>query len=551
MNTGLQDDGSLPHQSVGSVTEVDPPPPRLCCTGITVRFGGLVAVNDVDVAVPPATTVGLIGPNGAGKSTLFGVLSGLLRPSRGRVHIDGVDVTRERPQVRSVRGLARTFQHPELFGGLAVRDHLVLAYRAKHMRSRTWSDLFTMGSLRPSAEAEDEMIDRLLTELGLQEVADVPAFGLPLGIGRLVELGRALAASPTVLLLDEPSSGLDSRETDQLAEVLGSVTREHGVSVLLVEHDVGLVMSLCSQIYVLDFGDLIASGSPQEIQADPNVRAAYLGGDTFTEKSAEANRDPDRLLGHTIDRTEPTAPLTQSDVRALVVDNLSVRYAEATALRDISFAVRTGETLAVVGTNGAGKSSLARALSGLVRACQGKVTLYDQEIQSWSPDRIRRAGLVHLPEGRGIFRSLTVAENLLMAVDTLKGRNARRESLERASEFFPILGKRLSQRAGLLSGGEQQMLSLSRALVTFPKVLIADELSLGLAPIVLDTIFEGLARAQREGVTIILIEQYVHRALAFADQCLVLQRGGVTWNGPADAASEEILRGYLGDAASA
>ena len=252
-------------------------PPRLECRGITVRYGGLLAVNDVGLCVPAGEVVGLVGPNGAGKSTLFGVVSGLVTPSRGEVLLDGEDVTRASPQLRAARGLARTFQHPEIFGGLTVRQHLVLAHRARTARRRVWSDLFTLGSLRPADSEEKAMVDGLIESLGLVSIADRVATGLPLGLCRLVELGRALATSPTVLLLDEPSSGLDSTETGEFEETLRRIAGDRGVSVLIVEHDVELVMRLCPQIHVLDFGLCIATGSPDEIRANPQVRAAYLG----------------------------------------------------------------------------------------------------------------------------------------------------------------------------------------------------------------------------------------------------------------------------------
>jgi branched-chain amino acid transport system ATP-binding protein len=251
--------------------------PRLSCTGVTVRFGGIVALNDVDIEVSPGTVVGLVGPNGAGKSTLFAVLSGLLRPTHGRVLMEGEDITQRSPQARAERGLARTFQHPELFTGLKVREHLVLAYRVRHARRRVWGDLFTLGSLRRPDAAESQAVDGLIELLGLGPIAGQQTLGLPLGMGRLVELGRALATDPKVLLLDEPSSGLDSNETEQFEAALGRVTRERGISVLIVEHDVELVMRVSSHIYVLDFGVLIASGPPDQVWVDPAVRAAYLG----------------------------------------------------------------------------------------------------------------------------------------------------------------------------------------------------------------------------------------------------------------------------------
>ncbi|WP_194829851.1 ABC transporter ATP-binding protein [Nocardia sp. XZ_19_231] len=251
--------------------------PRLEAKGITVRFGGLVALDNVDLAVPAASIVGLVGPNGAGKSTLFGVLSGLLRPSAGTVHMDGHDVTGASPQNRARRGVARTFQHPELFAGLTIREHVVLGYRAKHARRRIWTDLVTAGGFRPAPAEENRRVDEILAALHLTDQAHRAVTGLPLGTSRLVEIARALAVDPSVLLLDEPSSGLDVAETEELAGTLTRVVAEHGVSLLLVEHDVDLVLGLCDTVHVLDFGVKISAGTPAEIRVDPAVRAAYLG----------------------------------------------------------------------------------------------------------------------------------------------------------------------------------------------------------------------------------------------------------------------------------
>ena len=539
---GVRSSGSSPDRAQVSQA-------RLACVGVTVRFGGVVAVNDVSLSLSPATIMGLIGPNGAGKSTLFGVLSGLIHPSHGKVLLDGEDITGIRPQLRAVRGLARTFQHPELFTGLTVREHLVIAHRAKHARRRIWSDLLTMGSLRPPAQAERAIVDELVELLGLGSVAGRPAQGLPVGMARLVELGRALAASPTVLLLDEPTSGLDSSETEELGSTLRSVTRERGISVLLIEHDVELVMRLSSAVFVLDFGMLIASGSPEEVRANPAVRAAYLGekvSDSDAEES-ECAAEPGALSSLKSAVSSPATGAEPSEgAPLLAVENLSVRYGEAVALNGVSFCLGEGKAVAVLGANGAGKSSLARALSGLVPSREGRIVFAGDEINTWPPHRIRRAGLVQLPEGRAIFRELTVIENLRMAAATLGGRQARQQGVELALEIFRPLVDRRNQTAHLLSGGEQQMLSLARALITSPKLVIADEMSLGLAPHVVDLAFDALDRARQAAVTIILIEQYVHRALAFADECLVLQRDAVAWSGPASAAPTELLSHYLG-----
>ncbi|WP_007508458.1 MULTISPECIES: ATP-binding cassette domain-containing protein [Pseudofrankia] len=549
--------------------------PRLACVGVTMRFGGLVAVDDVDLSVPAGQIVGLVGPNGAGKSTLFAVVSGLLRPTRGKVLLDGVDITGTSAQARATRGLARTFQHPELFTSLTVRDHLVLAHRVRNTKQRVWSDLFTAGSLLRPRAAETDAVDGLLELLGLGDVAHRPAMGLPLGTARLVELGRAMATSPTVLLLDEPSSGLDSAETEQLERVLRRATHERGISALLVEHDVELVMRLSSAIYVLDFGKLIASGTPEQVRANPAVQAAYLGEEltAATDPAAaaeaveavEAADSAGQTAAILADEAGPAAVTARPEVgdgdsaqdaaaaggALLTVDGLAVHYGEARALGDVSFTLGAGTALAVLGANGAGKSSLARAISGLVPPSAGRVVFDGEDISTWRPHRIRRADLVHLPEGRGVFRGLTVIDNLRMAAGAAGGRRARREAVNLALEIFPIFAARRRQVAGLLSGGEQQMLSLARALATAPKMVIADEMSLGLAPKMVDQVFDGLARARQAGVTVIMIEQYVHRALDFADECLVLQRGVVAWQGPSADARGEVLRHYLGDATTA
>lgn len=255
----------------------DPSTPVLVGTGMSVRFGGITALRDVSLEVAPRSFTGLVGPNGAGKSTAFAVLSGLLKPDAGRVELAGVDVTKASPQSRARRGLARTFQQPELFLQLTVREHLVLADRVRHARSRLWRDAFDAASLRPSSHAENERVDYLLELLALNGVRDFHVDSLPLGTSRLVEIGRALASVPSVLLLDEPFSGLTDYESEALADALRNAVSTRGVGLLLVEHDVPMVLRLCERVFVLDFGRLIADGSPAEIRANAEVRDAYLG----------------------------------------------------------------------------------------------------------------------------------------------------------------------------------------------------------------------------------------------------------------------------------
>jgi branched-chain amino acid transport system ATP-binding protein len=230
----------------------------------------------------------------------------------------------------------------------------------------------------------------------------------------------------------------------------------------------------------------------------------------------------------------------------LRVEGLEVRYGPALALSDVSLTLGSGDVVAVLGANGAGKSTLARTVSGLVPCGRGTITFAGKDITRWPAHRVRRGGIVYLPEGRGIFPALTVTENIQMAAD-LMPRAERQHAIDAALELFPNLAARRSTKAGLLSGGEQQMLSLSRGLVTSPKLIIADEMSLGLAPKMVDMVFDSLGRLKAAGVTMIIIEQFVHRALAFADQCVLLSRGQVAWQGAPGAADGEILARYLGE----
>ncbi len=262
--------------------------PLLAARDIVVRFGGLVAVDTVSLEVPSRSTVGLVGPNGAGKSTLFAVLSGLLAPNAGQVVFDGADVTRATAQVRARRGLARTFQHPEIFFTMTVREHLTLAYRTRHARHRLITDMLGAPSRWRRDAGEDDRVDGLLDRLGLRGVEHRRAATLPLGLLRRLEVARALAADPKLLLLDEPSSGLDVRETEQLGEVLRAAVETEGLSLLMVEHDLDLVLGLSGHVYVLDFGRLIADGSPAQIRSSRAVQDAYLGTDSGSEPTREA-----------------------------------------------------------------------------------------------------------------------------------------------------------------------------------------------------------------------------------------------------------------------
>ena len=517
-------------------------PEILSGTAVSVNFRGLKALQEVDIRVPEGAVVGLVGPNGAGKSTLLGVLSGDVVAQQGIVRLGGKDVSRLPPEARVRRGLARTFQLPQLFDELTVREHLTLPRRLAQDPSREWSDPLT-GRFLHRDVPEDEEVDALLASLGLEQVADAPAGTLPLGLGRLVEIARAAATQPKVILLDEPYSGLNPTESRLLSRALAGINKTQDIALVLVEHDVEVVFELSERVFVLDFGELIAEGTPADIRRDPAVRSAYLG-DFGPDPQDRAQAVAGRHVAVSAAEASPgRPPAVSADI--LDISDLCVRYADATALQEISFTAGSGSVTALLGANGAGKSSLARAVCGLVKAQSGRIRFDGEEITGAPADQIRRLGVAYLPEGRGIFRSLTVDENLRVALQGVP-KAERPAAMDRAIELFPVLGQRRRQTAGTLSGGEQQMLSLARVLTRQPRLLIADEISLGLAPLIVEDVFAGLQRVIEMGVSVILIEQFVHRALQIADRCHVLRRGRLVWSGEASQAGTELVEHYLG-----
>jgi branched-chain amino acid transport system ATP-binding protein len=248
----------------------------LSCDDVTVRFGGLVALDGVHLSAATGQITGLIGPNGAGKTTLFNVLTGVLAPTKGTVRYDGKDVTSWPPHRRGRDGIARTFQRLELFIGLTVYDNLLSAHEAS----------ISGGVLGRQSKEGRHCVDEVVERLGLQTIALRPAGELPTGQGRLVELGRAMCTNPRLLLLDEPSSGLDSVETDRFRDVLLDLVAVDDIAILLVEHDMGLVMEVCDAITVLDFGRVISVGTPDEVRNDPAVISAYLGSPEVEARAA-------------------------------------------------------------------------------------------------------------------------------------------------------------------------------------------------------------------------------------------------------------------------
>ncbi len=257
---------------------------------VTVRFGGLLAVDGASITVGEAGFVGLIGPNGAGKTTIFNAICGYIAPTHGRVTFDDRDITAMLPSRRAKLGIGRTFQKLELFHRMSAFDNLLVAAETAASKLDLVSDLLHLPR-RPREERRcADIAERVMSELGLGWARDRRASDLPVGTARILELGRALCTSPKTLLLDEPSSGLDSSETKAFGRLLGRINEERGIAILLVEHDMDLVMEVCKEIYVLDFGRMIAHGTPKEVAGDPAVRTAYLGEEDDASAAPAAER---------------------------------------------------------------------------------------------------------------------------------------------------------------------------------------------------------------------------------------------------------------------
>jgi len=330
---------------------------------------------------------------------------------------------------------------------------------------------------------------------------------------------------PRMLLLDEPAAGLSREDKDQLADLLRRIAAR-GIGVLLVEHDMELVMGVSDHVIVIDAGQHLAAGTTAQIQADPAVRQAYLG---------------EALAGEAT-RARPASP----GAELLGVGTLTTGYGAGPVLHAIDLQLREGEVLALLGANGAGKSTLMRSLAGLHRPVSGGIHLAGVEITALPAERVVAQGLVLVPEGRQVFQELSVRDNLrLGAFLDGRGIDGRMEDMLRR---FPRLRERLHQRAGLLSGGEQQMLAIARGLMSRPRVLLLDEPSLGLAPKVIADLFVALEALREERTTVLLVDQMAGLALALADRACVIEGGRIVAQGSSAqiAADGALARAYLG-----
>ena len=467
----------------------------LAVRNLGISFGGVRAAHDVALEAKPGEVTSLIGPNGAGKTTVLNMLSGFYRPDAGSIRIGELEI-QGMPAWRIARaGVARTYQTTQLFGSMSVAENLAIAGGA----------------------------EGLAAFVGYAGNLDARASDLPHVDKRLVEIARALATRPSVLLLDEPAAGLSAEDKTRLARLLRRIA-DAGIAVVLVEHDMSVVMGISDRVIVLDAGIRIAAGTPAEVQRDPAVRKAYLG-EAQERRAAQA-----RQRG---------APL-------LEIGRLAAGYGAEPVLKEIDLRVDDGEMVAVLGANGAGKSTLMRAIAGLHRPVGGEIALDGGDLAREPAHRVVRRGAVLVPEGRQVFAELSVLDNL--ALGAFSRKTWDRAEVDAMLERFPRLRERLNQRAGLLSGGEQQMLAIARGLMAKPRLLLLDEPSLGLAPQVVNDLFDALDRLRAESVTILLVDQMAGLALALADRAYVIEGGRIVASGPAAeiATAGTLEKAYLG-----
>lgn len=473
---------------------------------VTKRFGGVTAVNDVSFSVEPGEALAVIGPNGAGKSSLLKLLSGVYAPDSGTIHLDRTRVDSKAPEMFARLGVSLAHQVPRPFRGLSVRENVAIGALSSGRRRR-----------------QDAMhaVEQILHTCGLADKSELEAEHLRLLDLKRLELARALSTDPSLILLDEVAAGLNGQELEDVIELIRAIHAE-GRTLLLVEHVEGVVASLVDRVVVIDWGKTIAEGTPAEVSADATVREVYLGG------------------GHGELRPGRTESIAATAEPLLRVDDVTASYGDIVALRGVSLDLRAGETVAVLGANGAGKSTLAGVVSGLLRPASGLVHLDGADVTLLPTFKRAGLGIAHCPEGRRIFGELTIDENLELAAPLRRLPGADLEGRkDKVRAIFPMLGDMAHRRSGALSGGQQQMLAIGRSLMAEPRVLVLDEISLGLAPVAIDALYEALEVIRNRGIAILLVEQNVHRTLAVADRVYVLERGRITYAGDPEPLTDE------------
>ncbi len=453
-------------------------------------------LDRVDFSVRAGEAVGVVGPNGAGKTTLLSLLVGAHAPTSGRVRFLGEDVTFAPTAERCRRGLARTHQIPRPFSGMTVFENVFTA--ASH------------GGGLERERAYDRAIDSLALT-AMTAIANRRAETLGLIDRKRLELARALATGPAVLLLDEIGGGLTDAEANELVDVILEL-KGRGIAIVWIEHIVHILLKVAERLVCMDAGRIIADGPPRERHG----------------RSAR-----DRGLSR-----------RRRGVTLLSVERLEARYGQLKAVRGVSLSIDKGETVALVGANGAGKTTLLRTIAGAHRIAAGAVAFKGEDISGKSAHARAALGLALVPEGRRLFARLTVEENLQLA--RYAGRTGA-WTLDAVMEAFPNLKDRRRALAGTLSGGEQQATAIGRALMMNPDLLLLDEVSLGLSPLIVDRLYARLEALKTSGVAMLLVEQDLKRAMATASRTICMLEGAIAIEGPTHALSrEQVTEAYFG-----
>jgi branched-chain amino acid transport system ATP-binding protein len=475
---------------------------------ISKHFGGICAVSGASLEVGAGQIHALIGPNGAGKTTLFNLISGLYPLDTGSVRLKGGEIQGVTSDLICHRGLARSFQITNLFRGLSIYENLRLSLQAQNVgRFNIWRDID--GYVDIHTETAE-----LIKFLGLQGIEAIEGGELSYGGQRLVDLGIALGSKPKVLLLDEPLAGLATAERERVASLIKNVAAN--IPVLIVEHDIDRVLGFSHQVTVMNQGEVLMTGTPEAVRADRRVQEIYTG--TGIPEIEHSRGDEAREGAPYILRFE----------------GVNTFYGKSHILNDATLDVREGEIVALLGRNGAGKSTLLKTLAGLLPLASGTIEYEGRDIAGLPAPDIARAGIGYVPQGRGLFAGMTVRENLAL------GRLARKTdgshgvvwSEEQIFEYFPRLKERINVAADYLSGGEQQMVAVARAMSGNVKLLLLDEPFEGLAPTVILELFRVFDLLRRH-TSILIVEHNLDLVLALADRVFALERGAVFHQGPA------------------
>src|SRR3954447_5405920 len=484
----------------------------LAARDLDKSFGGIHAVRGFDLSVRDRTLHALIGPNGAGKTTAFNVLSGLYQPERGTVELEGESVAGLKPEDITAAGVGRSFQITNLFVGLSVEENIRLAVQARSpMRYAMWRSTVAIADI--NAETTE-----LLGYLGLAGIERAQAASLSYGGQRLLDMGLALATRPKILLLDEPLAGLAVAERERIANLVKTISSE--IPVLLVEHDIDRVFRIADYVTVMNDGAVLVDGSVEDARNNEKVREIYIG----SGASAVAAK------------TRLSAASSQS---LLVVDRVDTFYGKSHILNAVSLDVREREIVALLGRNGAGKSTLLKTLMGIAPPAAGAIRLAGDDMTGRPSDVIARNGVGYVPQGRGLFAGMTVAQNLeLGRLKRLTGAGTHWDE-EKVIQFFPRLGQRWRTPADFLSGGEQQMAAVARALVGDVRLLLLDEPFEGLSPAVTEELFEAFDKLRHE-VAMIIVDHHLDLALALSDRTVVLERGSVSWTGTSQMLKDDL-----------